>query len=65
MQLPFCRCTCDNNGKCGQHCALDDPCIYEDTCQHGICKSQCTDKPDYLCSCEDDWTGKNCTHLKV
>ncbi|CAG9772773.1 unnamed protein product [Ceutorhynchus assimilis] len=59
------RCTCGDSGKCGHHCALDDPCIFEETCMHGTCKSHCTDKPDYTCSCEEDWTGQNCTHLKA
>lgn len=59
------RCTCGNSGKCGYHCALDDPCEHEKPCVHGSCISQCTDKPDYLCVCEDNWTGKNCSDLKV
>ncbi|XP_066252818.1 protein crumbs [Euwallacea similis] len=58
------RCTCGNTGKCGHHCALDDPCLNKETCQHGVCTSQCTDKQDYLCICDENWTGKNCSHLQ-
>ncbi|XP_076260124.1 cell polarity complex component crumbs [Rhynchophorus ferrugineus] len=59
------RCTCGNTGKCGFHCALNDPCEHEHPCVHGSCISKCTDKADYVCTCEENWTGKNCTDLKV
>ncbi|KAJ8920527.1 hypothetical protein NQ315_005396, partial [Exocentrus adspersus] len=59
------RCICSIQGKCGHQCNLDDPCVVEHPCVHGICHSQCTDQPDYICSCEENYTGKNCTDLKV
>lgn len=60
------RCICDNmKGKCGHQCDLDDPCEIENPCVHGTCHSQCTDKPDYICVCEENFTGKNCTDIKV
>ncbi|XP_019763330.2 protein crumbs isoform X1 [Dendroctonus ponderosae] len=58
------RCTCGNTGKCGYQCALNDPCVFEETCLHGVCTSQCTDRPDYLCVCDENWIGKNCSDLK-
>ncbi|KAG5879729.1 hypothetical protein JTB14_033331 [Gonioctena quinquepunctata] len=59
------RCTCSIKGKCGHQCDLDDPCEIDNPCIHGTCQSQCTEKPDYLCVCEENYVGKNCTDLKV
>lgn len=59
------RCTCKIEGKCGYHCALDDLCVTETPCEHGVCLSSCTDISDYICTCEEGWTGKNCTDLKI
>ncbi|KAJ8936905.1 hypothetical protein NQ318_010932 [Aromia moschata] len=60
------RCICDTiKGKCGHQCDLDDPCETTNPCVHGTCHSQCTDTPDYVCMCEDNYTGKNCTEIKV
>nr|CAH7754904.1 unnamed protein product [Callosobruchus chinensis] len=59
-------CICDTiKGKCGHQCDLDDPCQGQNPCEHGTCQSQCTEKPDYLCICEENYTGKNCTAYKV
>lgn len=60
------RCICDTiKGKCGYQCDLNDPCETDHPCEHGVCHSKCTDMPDYVCACEDEYVGKNCTELKV
>lgn len=60
------RCICDEiEGKCGKQCDLDDPCQKEKPCEHGSCKSHCTETPDYLCICEEDYVGKNCSDKRV
>ncbi|RZC41757.1 crumbs [Asbolus verrucosus] len=59
------KCSCSIPQKCGHSCALDDPCETEQPCTHGTCVAQCLDKPDYVCNCHDNYTGKNCTDYKV
>ncbi|KAJ8978000.1 hypothetical protein NQ317_004545 [Molorchus minor] len=60
------RCICDTiKGKCGHQCDLDDPCEIERPCVHGMCHSQCTNVPDYACTCEENYVGKNCTEIKT
>ncbi|XP_060527208.1 protein crumbs [Cylas formicarius] len=59
------RCTCGVPGKCGHHCLLDDPCVHDRPCANGRCESQCKSIADYFCECEGNFTGKNCTELKM
>lgn len=58
------RCACDDNKKCGHFCSMDDPCE-GNPCVNGECESNCTDIPDYICHCHDNFTGKNCTESVV
>ncbi|CAG9865288.1 unnamed protein product [Phyllotreta striolata] len=65
------RCICDSiKGKCGYQCDMDDPCeamrnpSEGGPCVHGNCRSQCTDRADYFCECEENFAGKNCTDLR-
>lgn len=58
------RCACEDIKKCGHFCAMDDPCeTYP--CLHGECESVCTDIPDYICHCNENFTGKNCSESAV
>lgn len=58
------RCECNDTTKCGFNCAWDNPCFYN-PCVNGRCESQCSDKPDYICHCPDEFDGKNCTEVAV
>lgn len=57
------KCECPH-GSCGYGCEVYDPCLNE-PCMHGNCEPMCTDISDYICYCEEEWTGKNCTENKV
>lgn len=58
-------CTCNNTSKCGHFCRLDNPCEVSKPCVHGVCTPICTEKADYFCECLEEYTGKNCSELKV
>lgn len=44
---------------------MDDPCETYKPCVNGECESVCTDVPDYICHCNENFTGKNCSESAV
>lgn len=59
------RCECEEPGICGHFCRLQDPCLLNNSCVHGTCQSNCSEVPDYVCICEEGFTGKNCDENAV
>ncbi|KAF5279548.1 hypothetical protein FQR65_LT03370 [Abscondita terminalis] len=51
-------------GSCGFGCEINDPC-QSNPCEHGECRSKCTNVADYICNCEEHWIGKNCSDNKL
>lgn len=59
------RCDCEEEGMCGHYCNLRDPCLMNNSCVHGTCQSNCSDVSDYVCVCDEGYTGKNCDENAV
>lgn len=55
------KCKCDDPQKCGLNCSLDNLCVTLNPCVRGTCESKCVNKADYICNCEDNYRGKNCS----
>lgn len=59
-----CRCA---PGFCGHECKLPDPCAApaeatnsSGPCLHGVCEQRCSNRVDYICVCDEGWTGSTC-----
>lgn len=58
------KCTCPK-GLCGSYCALQDPCLQFDLCEHGKCISNCKHQANYTCECEKGFHGTSCNETMV
>ncbi|XP_017770186.1 PREDICTED: protein crumbs isoform X2 [Nicrophorus vespilloides] len=58
------KCSCNNN-MCGNFCNLVDLCSEKPCGNKGECEANCTEVSDYVCTCSEGWSGKNCTESLV
>ncbi|XP_071747876.1 protein crumbs isoform X2 [Lepeophtheirus salmonis] len=55
-----CQCL---EGYCGTNCQREDPCQLSDgLCKNeGACIPACDSEPYYVCDCDDEWEGHDCS----